>query len=329
VIDAPVSLKSLVRPTISHDTPPPAPIPEPEEYTPVVASFAVRTVTLIAIVLPLIGVLSAPFIVWGWGFGWTDLSLLVGMYVVTALGITVGFHRLFVHRSFETYGWVKVLYGIFGSMAIEGQLFQWSAMHRRHHQHSDTPDDPHTPHHSGSGVWGVIKGFFHSHVSWLFDPDPPALARYVKDLRASKALRVVNALFPLWAAISILLPAVLGGLISMSWAGALTGFIWGSAVRIFLVHHVTWSVNSACHLWGAQPFRSNDESRNNALVGLLAMGEGWHNTHHAFPTSARHGLRWWQVDLSWYTIRAMELVGLAWDVKVPTKEQQIKNARVK
>jgi stearoyl-CoA desaturase (Delta-9 desaturase) len=329
VIEAPISLKSLARPAVNHDTPPPTPLPSPDDYEPVVASFAVRAVTMIAIVVPLIGVLAAPFVVWGWGFGWTDLALFVGMYVVTALGITVGFHRLFVHRSFETYGWVKVLYGVMGSMAIEGQLFQWSAMHRRHHQHSDTPDDPHTPHHSGSGVWGVIKGFFHSHVAWLFDPDPAALHRYVKDLRASKALRVVNALFPLWAAISIVLPAVLGGLITMSWAGALTGFIWGSAVRIFLVHHVTWSVNSACHLWGKQPFKSNDESRNNAIVGLLAMGEGWHNTHHAFPTSARHGLRWWQIDLSWYTIRAMELVGLAWDVKVPTKEQQIKNARVK
>ena len=294
---------------------------------PIRPSLIVRSLTFIAIVFPLIGVVAAPFFVWGWGFGWTDLGLFIGSYVVTALGITVGYHRLFVHRSFETYGWVKFLFAVFGSMAIQGPLFKWAAMHRRHHQHSDTPHDPHTPHQSGTGIWGMIKGFWNAHIAWLFSADPPQLWKYVKDLNASKSLRVASALFPLWAVISIALPGVLGGLITMSWTGVWTGLIWGSAVRIFLVHHVTWSVNSACHLWGRQPFASDDNSRNNFLVGVLAMGEGWHNSHHAFPTSARHGLRWWQIDVSWYTIRAMKLLGLAWDVKVPSKEQQVKNRR--
>jgi stearoyl-CoA desaturase (delta-9 desaturase) len=316
VVEMPVLSVSDVIPSHSEVGTPPAK-----------ASLTMRVVTFFAIVLPLLGVIAAPFFVWGWGFGWTDLGLLVGSYLITALGITVGFHRLFVHRSFETYPWVKFLFAVFGSMAIQGSLFQWCAVHRRHHQHSDTPDDPHTPHHSGNGIWGMIKGFWHAHIAWFFLPDPPGIWRYVKDLRASKSLRVANALFPLWATLSILLPGVLGGMITQSWMGVWTGLIWGSAVRIFLVHHITWSVNSACHIWGRQPYKSDDHSRNNFLFGILAMGEGWHNTHHAFPTSARHGLRWWQPDFSYYTIKAMSLVGLAWDVRVPTKEQQKKNLR--
>jgi stearoyl-CoA desaturase (delta-9 desaturase) len=297
------------------------------EAAPPNTSLTLRIVTFLAILLPLLGVIAAPFFVWGWGFGWTDLGLLVGSYLITALGITVGYHRLFVHRSFETYPWVKFLFAVFGSMAIQGSLFQWAAVHRRHHQHSDTPDDPHTPHHSGVGIWGMIKGFWHAHIAWFFRPDPPEIWRYIKDLRASKSLRIASALFPLWATLSIILPGILGGVITQSWMGVWTGLIWGSAVRIFLVHHITWSVNSACHIWGRQPYKSDDHSRNNLVFGILAMGEGWHNTHHAFPTSARHGLRWWQPDFSYYTIKAMNLVGLAWDVRVPTKEQQKKSLR--
>jgi stearoyl-CoA desaturase (delta-9 desaturase) len=164
-------------------------------------------------------------------------------------------------------------------------------------------------------------------VGWLFDPDPPGLDRYIKDLTASRTLRVVSRLFPLWVAIGLVLPAVLGGLISQSWRGVWTGFIWGGLVRVFLVHHVTWSVNSACHLWGRRPYKSDDESRNNPLVGILALGEGWHNTHHAFPTSARHGLRWWQIDVSYWVIRMMELVGLAWNLKLPTLSAQAQGRR--
>ena len=291
------------------------------------ASLAVRVVTLLAITLPLVGVLAAPFYLWGWGFRWTDLGLLLGMYVLTALGITVGFHRLFTHHSFETYGWIEFIIAVFGSMAVQGPLLKWVAQHRLHHQHSDTPDDPHSPRHEGRGVFGLLRGFWHAHIGWFFLADPPDLDRYVKDLAASRSLRVASHLFPLWVALGLVLPAVLGGVITLSWVGVWTGLIWGGLVRVFLVHHVTWSVNSACHLWGFRPYRSDDESRNNALFGVLALGEGWHNTHHAFPTSARHGLRWWQIDASYWVIRVLAVLGLAWNVKVPTRQAQARERR--
>ncbi|MBW3541101.1 MAG: acyl-CoA desaturase [Planctomycetes bacterium] len=282
---------------------------------------------ILAIVVPLGGVIAAPFFVWGWGFHWADLGILLGMYVVTVLGITVGFHRLFVHRSFETYLWLKFIWVVLGSMAVQGPLFRWASRHRSHHQHSDTPEDPHSPQYGGGGVSGLLKGFWHAHVGWLFDPDPPGLDHYIKDLTASRTLRVASRLFPLWVALGLVLPAVLGGLITQSWRGVWTGLIWGGLVRVFLVHHVTWSINSACHLWGRRPYKSGDESRNNALFGILALGEGWHNTHHAFPTSARHGLRWWQIDISYWVIRTLQLLGLAWNLKLPTTEAQAKSRR--
>jgi stearoyl-CoA desaturase (delta-9 desaturase) len=294
---------------------PPAPIRER-------ASVGIQLVMLIGIIVPFVGVIAAPFFVWGWGFHWTDLGLLLGMYVLTAFGITVGFHRLFVHRSFESYMWVKFIWAVLGSMAVQGPLLQWVAMHRRHHRYSDLVEDPHTPHHHGSGILGVLKGAWHAHIGWMLDAEPPDLANYVKDLRSSRTLRIASALFLLWAALGLVIPAVLGGLITMSWRGALTGLIWGGLVRVFLVHHVTWSVNSACHLWGFRPYKSDDKSRNNFLFGILAMGEGWHNTHHAFPTSARHGLRWWQLDMSYWVIRMLAFFGLAWNVRVPTKAQR-------
>jgi stearoyl-CoA desaturase (delta-9 desaturase) len=297
------------------------------EAAPEPATRTVRWVTFFAIVVPLLGVIAAPFFLWGWGFHWTDLGLLVGMYFLTALGITVGFHRLFVHRSFETYTWIQFILAVLGSMAVQGPLLNWVAMHRRHHQFSDTPEDPHSPHHEGQGVLGLLRGFWHAHIGWFFEAEPPDLDRYVKDLSAIPALRAASALFLLWVALGLVIPAVVGGLLTQSWVGVWTGLIWGGLVRIFLVHHVTWSVNSACHLWGWRPFRSDDESRNNFLFGVLALGEGWHNTHHAFPTSARHGLRWWQPDASYGVIRLLALLGLAWNLKLPTKEAQAKERR--
>jgi stearoyl-CoA desaturase (delta-9 desaturase) len=281
-------------------------------------SLGVRVAALIAIIVPLLGVIAAPFVVWGWGFLWTDLGLLLGLYALTASGITVGYHRLFVHRSFETTTVVKFVFAVLGSMAVQGPLLKWVAMHRVHHQHADKLGDPHSPQGRSGGVAGILAGLWHAHIGWLFDPDPPELDRYVEDLRGSQALRVASVLFPLWAALGLLIPAVLGGLITRTWTGLWTGLIWGGLVRIFLVHHVTWSVNSACHLWGLRPFRSDDESRNNAVFGVLAMGEGWHNTHHAFPTSARHGLRWWQIDVSYWVIWMLARLGLAWNVKTPS-----------
>jgi stearoyl-CoA desaturase (delta-9 desaturase) len=193
-------------------------------------------------------------------------------------------------------------------------------MHRRHHQHSDGTDDPHSPNHHGEGLRGLLAGWWHAHVGWMFYKDPEDLSRYVGDLQADPVVRRVSSTWTLWSAAGLLLPAVLGGLITWSWTGALLGFIWGGLTRVFLVHHVTWSINSVCHLWGTRPFRSHDESRNNAIFGVLALGEGWHNNHHAFPTSARHGLRWWEFDASYLLIRGLELIGLAWKVKVPSAE---------
>lgn len=278
--------------------------------------------TLAAIILPILGLVMAAFSLWGWGFSWTDFGLLTGMYLLTTLGITVGFHRLFVHRSFETYMLVKVVFGILGSMAVQGSLLTWVGLHRRHHQHSDTCEDPHTPHHHGRGVLGWIRGYWHAHIGWFFDPTPADLERYVKDLLKSKTLLIVDSLFPLWVVLSLIFPAALGGVISETWRGVLTGLVWGGLVRIFLVHHITWSVNSACHLWGFRPYVSNDMSRDNAVFGILALGEGWHNTHHAFPTSARHGLRWWQLDASYWVIRVLAFFHLAWNVRLPSKEAQ-------
>ena len=311
------------------------PVADPDAELPILdrdpetIPFVVRLVILGAILVPLLGVVAAPFFVWGWGFRWADLGLLIGTYVLTALGITVGFHRLFVHRSFETSMVVKVIFAVLGSMAVEGSLFNWVGQHRRHHQFSDTEGDPHSPHHreDNTGVLGILRAFWFAHIGWFFKPDTTDLDRYVKDLKQSPTLRVVSALFPLWAALSFAIPAALGGLITRTWSGVWTGLIWGGLVRIFLVHHVTWSVNSACHLWGLRPYRSNDESRNNAVFGVLAMGEGWHNTHHAFPTSARHGLRWWQIDMSYWVIWILARLGLAWDVKLPTLQAQRERRR--
>lgn len=284
------------------------------------SSLAVRVVTGFVIIGPLLALAAIPFFVWGWGFSWIDLGLLVGMYLVTAFGITVGYHRLFTHRSFETFGWIKGVQGVMGSMAVQGSLFTWVADHRKHHQHSDLEGDPHSPHLHGQGVWGVIQGAWHSHVGWLFNKGVPNHERYIKDLSKSKLLTAVDKLFPVWVLLGMLIPAVIGGLLKMSWVGVLTGFVWGGMARMFLVHHVTWSVNSACHLWGARPYASGDQSRNNPIFGVLAMGEGWHNAHHAFPTSARHGLKWWQVDVSYYVIWVLQKCRLAWAVRIPSKE---------
>jgi stearoyl-CoA desaturase (Delta-9 desaturase) len=300
---------------------PAAEIPLPEG-APEPIPLGVRLATLAVILLPMAGLVAAAGFLWGWGFNWVDLGLLLGMYALTALGITVGFHRYFVHRSFETNAVVKFVLAVVGAMAVQAPLFKWVAIHRRHHQHSDEPGDPHSPHHQGRGVLGWLRGYWHAHIGWFFKPDPPDLDHYIKDLRQSRALRVANALYVVWVALGMLLPAALGGVLTGSWAGVWTGLLWGGLVRVFLVHHVTWSVNSACHMWGRRPYQSDDQSRNNVVFGVLAMGEGWHNTHHAFPTSARHGLRWWQIDMSYWVIRALALVGLAWNVRLPTREAQ-------
>jgi stearoyl-CoA desaturase (delta-9 desaturase) len=281
-------------------------------------SIPVKIANLTTVVVPFVGLIAAMALLWGRGFSGLHLGLLIGMYLATVFGVTIGYHRLFTHRAFETSAVVKAILAFLGSLAIEGPLLRWVAIHRKHHQASDTARDPHSPHSHGDGFVGFLAGLWHAHCGWLFSPqETSGLQKAVADLKASKLLRTFSNLFPLWILVSLLIPTLLGGLLTMSWMGALLGFLWGGLARIFLVHHVTWSINSVCHLWGRRPYRTQDESRNNLVFGLLAMGEGWHNNHHAFPTSARHGLAWWQIDVSYLIIRLMEVCGLAWQVRLP------------
>lgn len=277
-----------------------------------------RLINLAAVLIPFAGLVAAVVLLWGVAFNWVHLAILGGMYAITVIGIGVGYHRLFTHRSFKTPRAVAAILAVLGSMAVEGPILQWVAVHRRHHQHSDDHDDPHSPHTHGSSLWGTLRGMWHAHMGWLFRSSPQGLTKYVQDLGSDPLILWMSRLFPAWVVLGLVLPTVLGGLLTMSWTGALLGFIWGGLVRVFLVHHVTWSINSVCHIWGSRPFRSHDESRNNAILGVLAFGEGWHNNHHAFPTSARHGLHWWQLDVSYLIIRTMALVGLAHDIRVPS-----------
>jgi stearoyl-CoA desaturase (delta-9 desaturase) len=308
------------RPAATSRTPAPAATPP---LTPVSLSLPVKIANLLAIVLPIAGIAAAALLLWGWGFSWTALGVMVGMYLATALGITVGYHRLFTHRSFDTPAPVKAVFAVLGSMAAQGPVLKWVAVHRRHHQHSDDHGDPHSPHHYGNSLLGVLRGLWHAHMGWLFSAESPDLMDCVRDLQRSRLVRFVSDMFPIWLIAGLVLPAVLGGVITLSWSGALLGFIWGGLVRVFLVHHVTWSINSVCHIWGTRPYETPDDSRNNFVFGFLALGEGWHNNHHAFPTSARHGLRWWEFDLSHLVIRGLALVKLARDIRVPAAEAVI------
>ncbi len=285
------------------------------------APMMTRLLNLIAVVVPFVGFLGAMHFLWGVGFSWTMLALLVSMYVLTAFGITIGFHRLFTHKSFDTNPVVKAILGVLGSMAVQGPILQWTATHRSHHQHSDRDDDPHSPNTFGAGSIALLRGMVHAHFAWLLDRKARDLSRYVPDLRADRLVRTISALFPLWVVLGLLIPAIIAFAITGTWWGAALGFVWGGLARVFLVHHVTWSVNSICHLWGTQPFASHDHSRNNPIVGVLGFGEGWHNNHHAFPASARHGLRWWEIDVSYLLIRLMALCGLARNIRVPSPER--------
>ncbi|MCE9553199.1 MAG: acyl-CoA desaturase [Planctomycetes bacterium] len=306
--------------------PPSSPSQKPDQAAVKLASevyvavpLRVKVINLVAVVAPFVGLGVAIALLWGWGFSWVHLGLMVGMYLVSIFGVTIGYHRYFTHRSFQTNRIMRIILAITGSMAVEGPVVKWVAIHRRHHQTSDHDGDPHSPHLHGEGLIGLLKGLWHAHMGWLFKPDAPNLMRSVRDLLDDRAILWVDRLFFVWVALGLLLPAGLGWAITLSWQGAILGFIWGGLVRMFFVHHATFSINSICHIWGSRPFRSDDHSTNNLVFGIVGMGEGWHNNHHAFPTSARHGLRWWEVDPSWWMIRLMQLCRLAWNVRVPSK----------
>jgi stearoyl-CoA desaturase (delta-9 desaturase) len=304
-----------------HDSPAAGPAPACEEDSRR-AYFAGRFGSLAAVVLPFLGMIAAVALLWGAPWTWLYLTLLLGGYAITAVGITVGYHRLFTHRSFSTGPLVRVVLGLMGLMAVEGPILRWVSVHRRHHQHTDTPGDPHSPHLHGSGLRGWMHGVYHAHFGWLFLPaQSREEMRYIPDLASDPYIRALDRLFAPIALLGILLPGAIAYAVAGTWTSALMGVLWGGLLRVFLVHHATWSINSVCHLWGRRTFRTHDESRDNIVMGILGLGEGWHNSHHAFPASARHGLGRWQLDASYWIIRGLAALGLAWDLKLPSPDR--------
>ena len=276
------------------------------------------------IVGPFVGFIVAMVLLWNRFVGWTNLGIMLVAYVLTGFGITVGFHRLFTHRSFKTYPIVSYTFAVLGSFAIEGNVIVWVADHRKHHQFSDRPGDPHSPHtEEGEGPLATLRGLAHAHVGWLFSSAGRAdQERYAPDLLADRGLVLISRLFPVLAILSFVLPMAAGYALTGTLAGALTALLWGGFVRIFLLHHVTFSINSICHVWGRKRFRVSDESGNVAWLSIFSLGESWHHNHHAFPSSAFHGLKSWEIDPGGILIRSLERVGLAWDVTRIAPERQ-------
>jgi stearoyl-CoA desaturase (Delta-9 desaturase) len=271
--------------------------------------------------VPLLAVIAAIPVAWGWGVGWHDLLIAFVMYAITGHGITIGFHRYFTHGSFKAPRAVRVALAVAGSMAIEGPVIRWVADHRRHHAFSDKEGDPHSPWRYGESVRALTKGFFHAHIGWMFDIEQTNQQRFTPDLLADRDIVRVSKAFPALTATSLLLPPLVGGLWSMSLHGAVTAFFWAGLVRIALLHHVTWSINSICHTIGEKPFASRDKAGNVWWLAILSMGESWHNLHHADPTAARHGVLRGQLDSSARIIRCMEAVHLVRDVRWPSAER--------
>jgi stearoyl-CoA desaturase (delta-9 desaturase) len=286
-----------------------------------------KTINLIGIVGPLVGLLVAIGLLWGRMVGPTELAMLAVGYLLTGLGVTVGFHRLFTHRSFQTYPAVRYAFAVLGQLAIEGNVITWVADHRKHHRFSDHEGDPHSPHAGfGDGVWEALRGLWHAHTGWLFSLEGRAeQARYAKDLLQDRGMRIIAKLFLPMMLASLLIPALIGWALIGGWYGFLAGLVWGGAIRIFLLHHITFSINSICHFWGRRRFRCEDESRNVWWLSWISFGESWHNNHHAFPTSASHGLRLRELDPGALAIWAMEKLGLAWQVvRIPPEKQSRK-----
>ena len=273
------------------------------------------------IVVPLLAVLGSGIVLWGHGLSYRDVVLSFVFYAVSGHGITVGFHRYFTHGSFKSGRAVRVALAIAGSLAVEGPVTRWVADHRRHHAYSDKEGDPHSPWRYGETFPALCKGLWHAHIGWLFDVEQTDQKRFAPDLLADKDVDRVNKLFPLWVLLSLGLPPLLGGLWSQSWEGALTAFFWASVVRMAVLHHATWSINSICHAVGARPFATRDRATNVWPLALISMGESWHNLHHADPTAARHGVDRWQVDTSAELIRGLEKLGLATDVRWPSRQR--------
>jgi stearoyl-CoA desaturase (delta-9 desaturase) len=281
-----------------------------------------------AVAIPFLATLAAVVLLWNQVVSATDLAIAAVMYLLTAVGITVGFHRLLTHRSFQTSKPLEYTFAVLGSMAVQGPVISWVADHRKHHAHTDSEGDPHSPHvgHAG-GLRGVASGLWHAHAGWLMSTQGRAdWKRYAADLNEDRGMRLIARRFVPLVLLTLLLPALAGYVVSGTLAGAATGLLWGGLVRVFFVHHVTWSVNSVCHYFGTRRFATEDRSTNVFWLALPSLGESWHHNHHAFPRSAVHGLRGWEIDPSAWIIGALEKLGLAWNVVRISPERQAQRA---
>jgi stearoyl-CoA desaturase (delta-9 desaturase) len=292
----------------------------PEVVVPTRASLvASRVITALLVIGPGIALGIVVPLLWGHAVTLLDIILAVVLYVVTGHGITVGYHRLFTHSSFKPKRPLKIALATLGSLALEGSVIGWVAAHRRHHRHSDAPGDPHSPHRYGTGALAQVRGFFYAHVAWLFSAQLTSAQRYAPDLLQDRDLVVLSRMFPLFAVMSLAIPFGLGWLVAGTFGGALTALLWAGLVRMMVLHHVTWSINSVCHVFGRQPYTTKDHSTNFAPLAILSFGESWHNFHHAQPCAARHGAAPHQIDSSARVIRLFEKFGWATNVRWPDR----------
>jgi stearoyl-CoA desaturase (Delta-9 desaturase) len=302
--------------------------PAAADIQPVANETRDRIITGAVTAVPFAALFVVGWQLWNDALRWSDLVVFAICYVATGLGVTVGFHRHFTHRAFKTKRWIRGALAILGSAAIEGPVISWVADHRKHHQYSDREGDPHSPHvDHGHGWRGALKGLWHAHVGWLFiHTQRGSKQRYAPDLMRDPLVRFIDRTFIVWAVAGLAASFVLGYLIGGSLYAGLTGLLWGGAVRMLVVHHVTYSINSLCHFFGRRAFKTGDESRNLLWLAPFTFGESWHNNHHAFPTSYAHGLRRWQLDPSAAIIALLERLGLAWDVVRISPERQARKA---
>jgi stearoyl-CoA desaturase (Delta-9 desaturase) len=270
------------------------------------------------VTVPMLALIAAIPFAWGWGLTGLDIALAIVFYLISGLGVTVGFHRYFTHGSFKANRPLRIALAVAGSVALQGGVLDWTGDHRRHHAFSDKEGDPHSPWLYGTGPAALAKGFWHSHLGWLFERDLTNQKRFIPDLLADKDMVKVQKLFPWLVVASLLTPALIGGLVTMSFWGAFTAFFWAGLVRVAFLHHVTWSINSICHIWGERPFAARDRSANVWWLAVFSFGESWHNLHHADPTCARHGVKKGQIDISAMLIRVFERLGWATNVRWPT-----------
>jgi stearoyl-CoA desaturase (Delta-9 desaturase) len=307
--------------TVASDSPTTAPLVEGRK------SVLEQSLVIAFMIIPVVALITAVTLAWGWGITLLDVVIATIAYFGTGLGVTVGFHRHFTHKSFKATRPMKVALAITGSLAFQGSIVSWVADHRRHHAFSDKEGDPHSPWLFGTGPFAIARGFWHAHMGWLFDRDKTNARRFAPDLLADRDVAAVDRQFVLLTVVSLGVPALLGGLLSWSWWGALTAFLWGGLVRVGLLHHVTWSINSICHMAGRRPFGTRDRSANVWWLAVLSFGESWHNLHHADPTCARHGVKRGQIDMSARLIWLFEKFGWVHSVRWPTPQRLERLAR--